>query len=95
MAEAAARIQRSLPHHFETAPNLLTAATRLEDWFGEVRQSSLNSLTKFVTTLRNWWEVIRYYFHAHLIKRRGFGHCSFDHFRLRVLVECDDGREAH
>ena len=60
-------------------------------------------------TLRNWWDVILNYFQDHitsgfvegmnnklkLIKRTGFGYRNFEHFRLRVLMECDDVRPAH
>jgi transposase len=31
-----------------------------------VERSGLSSLTKFVTTLHNWWEVILNYFHERL-----------------------------
>ena len=75
----------------------------------EVQQSGLSSLTKFVTTLRHWWEVILNYFHDRLssgvvegmnnklklIKRLAYGYRNFAHFRLRVLVECDGGLASH
>lgn len=94
---------------FETASEPSRAAERLEDWIREVEQSKVSSLTKFVKTLRNWWEVILHYFHERLtsgfvegmnnkiklIKRRGFGYRNFEHFRLRVLVECNGGPEPH
>ncbi len=67
------------------------------------------SLTKFVRTLRRWWDVILNYVHERLtsgvveglnnklklIKRRAFGYRNFTHFRLRVLVECQGHGEAH
>ena len=30
-----------------------------------------------------------------VIKRLAYGYRNFDHFRLRVLVECDGGIESH
>ncbi len=69
----------------------------------------MSGLTKFVTTLRNWWEVILNYFadrltsgmveglnnKLKLIKRLAYGYRNFEHFRLRVLIECDGGIESH
>jgi len=94
---------------FEIAPEPESAGQRLEEWIGEVEQSELRCLRKFVTTLRNWWDVIVRYFAERLtsgfvegmnnkiklIKRRGFGYRNFEHFRLRVLTECDGGGESH
>jgi transposase len=94
---------------FETAPDQTTAQDQLADWVSDVEQSGLSSLTKFVTTLHNWWEVILNYFHERLtsgfvegrnnklklIKRLAYGYRNFAHFRLRVLVECDGGMESH
>src|SRR6185436_2791177 len=94
---------------FEPATEPVSAAQRLEDWIRDVEQSELRCLTKFVTMLRNWWQVIVRYFHERLtsgfvegmnntiklIKRRGFGYRNFEHFRLRVLSECDGGSDAH
>jgi transposase len=94
---------------FETAPDRATAIEQLAAWIGEVEQSSMAPLTKFVTTLRNWWEVILNYFHDRLnsgvveglnnklklIKRLAYGYRNIAHFRLRVLVECDGGIESH
>ncbi len=94
---------------FETVPDRPTAQDQLAEWVQEVHQSGLSSLTKFVTTLRNWWEVILNYFHDRLssgvvegmnnklklIKRLAYGYRNFAHFRLRVLVECDGGLASH
>jgi len=94
---------------FETAPDRPTAREQLADWVRDVEAGSMSSLTKFVTTLHNWWEVILNYFHARLssgmveglntklklIKRLAYGYRNFAHFRLRVLVECDGGVESH
>jgi transposase len=87
---------------FETAPDRATAEAELQSWVAKVEQSGVKRLTKFVTTLRKWWEVILNYFPNHLssgfvegmnnkiklIKRLGFGYRNFTHFRLRLLVEC-------
>ncbi len=94
---------------FEMAPDRPTAQAQLTDWVQDVEQSGVSGLTKFVTTLRNWWEVILNYFAARLtsgmveglnnklkvIKRLAYGYRNFEHFRLRVLSECDGGIEAH
>lgn len=94
---------------FETTRDRAQAAAALEAWIEEVEQSALPNLQKFVTTLRNWWEVILNYFHDRLtsgfvegmnnkiklIKRLAFGYGNFDHFRRRVLVECDGGDHPH
>jgi transposase len=94
---------------FETEREPESASQRLDEWIGEVEQSELSCLRKFVTTLRNWWQVIVRYFAERLtsgfvegmnnkiklIKRRGFGYGNFEHFRLRVLIECDGGCDAH
>lgn len=94
---------------FETAAEPRSAAERLEGWIAEVEQSGLRHVTTFVTTLRRWWDVIVYYFHERLtsgfvagmnnkiklIKRRGFGYRNFEHFRLRVLCECDGEGHTH
>ena len=94
---------------FETAPDRPTAREQLADWVRDVEAGSMSSLTKFVTTLHNWWEVILNYFHARLssgmveglntklklIKRLAYGYRNFAHVRLRVLVECDGGVESH
>jgi transposase len=94
---------------FETAPDRPTAQEQLTNWVQEVEQSGVSGLTKFVTTLRNWWEVILNYFADRLtsgmveglnnklkvIKRLAYGYRNFEHFRLRVLIECDGGIESH
>jgi transposase len=87
---------------FETAPDRQTAEEELRSWVGKVEQSGAKRLSKFVNTLRTWWEVILNYFHEHvssgvveglntkvkLVKRTGFGFRNFAHFRLRLLIEC-------
>ncbi len=88
---------------FETAPDRQTADEELRSWVGKVEHSGATRLSKFVGTLRTWWEVILNYFHDHvssgvveglntkvkLVKRTGFGFRNFAHFRLRLLMECD------
>lgn len=78
------------------------AAHRLDDWIHQVESSGPPAFQSFVTTLQNWHDYILNYFHERwsngfaegmnnkikLLKRRGFGYTNFDHFRLRVLVEC-------
>lgn len=90
---------------FETSQSREEAAKRLCDWIAQVEALGVKSLSKFVGTLRNWWEQILNYFPDHvtsgfvegmnnrlkLIKRRGFGYRNFEHFRLRVLEECGPG----
>ena len=87
---------------FETAPDQATAATRLQEWSAAVEAQAGGHLTKFLTTLRNWWgEILNYWPNRvssgvveglnnklKLIKRRAFGYRNFEHFRLRVLWEC-------
>ena len=94
---------------FETAADRPTALEHLMDWVQAVEQSGVSGLQKFVTTLRTWWEVILNYFQARLtsgvveglnnklkvIKRLAYGYRNFEHFRLRVLVECDGGISSH
>ena len=88
---------------FATVDDRATAGERLQAWLAAVDQLGVAPLSKFAGTLRNWWEAILNYFpqrltsgfveglnnQLKLIKRRGFGFRNFDHFRLRVLVECD------
>ena len=78
------------------------AAHQLDTWIQQVETSGLKAFQGFVTTLHNWHDYILNYFHERwsngfaegmnnkikLLKRRGFGYTNFDHFRLRVLVEC-------
>ncbi len=87
---------------FEAGGDRTTASARLQRWISAVEQTGEAQLGKFVGTLRHWWEAILNYFPQRLssgfveglnnklklIKRRGFGFRNFDHFRLRVLVEC-------
>ena len=67
-----------------------------------MKESGLEKLQKFLTTLANWREWILNYFHERitngfaeglnnrikLIKRRAFGYTNLEHFRLRILTEC-------
>jgi len=61
------------------------------------------ALGALLTTLHNWWDPILNYFNDHITsglveglnnkgkrsKRRAYAFRNFEHFRLRVLVECD------
>jgi transposase len=87
---------------FETAADRTAAASQLQTWIATAESSGLQHLAPFLTTLRNWWQPILNYFNDHitsglveglnnkvkLIKRRAYGFRNFEHFRLRLLVEC-------
>jgi len=103
------RLKEDFRTIFETAPSRECAAIELEQWIAQAEQTGLQRLAKFVATLRNWWDVILNYFHDHitsgfvegmnnklkLVKRSGFGYRNFEHFRLRVLMECGGMLPAH
>jgi transposase len=87
----------------EEAPDRASAGERLREWLGAVRASGVAALEKFGQFVERWWEPILNYFvnrttnglveglnnKIKLIKRRAFGFRNDDHFRLRVLMECD------
>ena len=87
---------------FETLTNREKARTALLAWIQQVEKLNLSALQSFLVTLKNWFELILNYFverwtnafaegvnnKIKLIKRRAFGFSNFDHFRLRILVEC-------
>lgn len=87
---------------FETLTDREEAKHALETWIQQVQALQVKALKPFITTLHNWFEHILNYFLEHwtnafaeginnkikLIKRRAFGYTNFDHFRLRILVEC-------
>ena len=87
---------------FETITDRDTARVALRRWMKQVEKQSLTALQSFLVTLKNWFELILNYFlerwtnafaeginnKIKLIKRRAFGFTNFDHFRLRILVEC-------
>lgn len=88
---------------FETDLTPQEAGPKLKAWITDVEKSGLTKLAKFVSTLRNRWEHILNYFHNRLtsgmveglnnkvkvIKRCAYGFGNFEHFALRILVECD------
>jgi transposase len=88
---------------FETDLTSEEAVPQLEAWITAVEKSGLTKLSKFVSTLRNRWEHILNYFHNRLtsgmveglnnkvkvIKRCAYGFGNFEHFALRILVECN------
>lgn len=87
---------------FETSIDREKARTALIRWIAKVEKMKLTTFQSFLVTLRNWFELILNYFlerctnafaeginnKIKLIKRRAFGFTNFDHFRLRILVEC-------
>lgn len=87
---------------FETITDREKARTALLRWMKQVEKQSVTALQPFLVTLKNWFELILNYFierwtnafaeginnKIKLIKRRAFGFTNFDHFRLRILVEC-------
>lgn len=87
---------------FETITDRGKARTALLRWIKQVEKQSVTALHSFLVTLKNWFELILNYFverwtnafaegvnnKIKLIKRRAFGFTNFDHFRLRILVEC-------
>jgi transposase len=87
---------------FETITDREKARTALLQWMKKVEKQSVIALQSFLVTLKNWFELILNYFverwtnafaegintKIKLIKRRAFGFTNFDHFRLRILVEC-------
>lgn len=97
------RLKEDFRTVFETATDPTEAAPLLEAWIVRVEQSGLSALTSFVALLRKRWEHILNYFHTRLtsggveglnnkikvVKRCAYGFRDFEHFALRVLVECD------
>ena len=97
------RLKEDFRDIFETASNLTEAASLLEAWITQVETSGLAALGSFVALLRKRWEHILNYFHTRLtsggveglnnkikvVKRCAYGFRDFEHFALRVLVECD------
>lgn len=87
---------------FETVMDRKKARTALLQWIKRVQKQNVTALQSFLVTLNNWLELILNYFierwtnafaegvnnKIKLIKRRAFGFTNFDHFRLRILVEC-------
>ena len=87
---------------FETATDREKARVALLCWMKQVEKLNVTALQSFLVTLKNWLELILNYFlerwtnafaeginnKIKLIKRRAFGFTNFDHFRLRILVEC-------
>jgi transposase len=88
---------------FETDLTPEEATPKLEAWMAAVETSGLTKLSKFVSTLKNRFEHILNYFRHRLtsgmveglnnkvkvIKRCAYGFGNFEHFALRILVECD------
>lgn len=78
------------------------AAPKLEVWTLAAEKSGLTKLSKFVSTLKNRWDHILNYFRHRLtsgmveglnnkvkvVKRCAYGFGNFEHFALRILMEC-------
>ena len=87
----------------EEAPDRARAAERLREWLAAAQASGVRAIEEFGRFVKRWWEPILNYFvnrttngrveglnnKIKLIKRRAFGFRVDDHFRLRVLMECD------
>jgi transposase len=79
------------------------ATPKLTAWMDRVETSGMTKLFKFVVTLKNRLDHILNYFHdrltsgmveglntkVKLIKREAYGFRNFEHFALRILMECD------
>lgn len=79
------------------------AKKRLEKWMKKAERSGLKSVAPFIVTLKNWKKLILNYFDGRitngpvegfnnkvqLIKRRAFGYRNHEHFRGRILQECN------
>jgi transposase len=88
---------------FETDLTPEEATPKLEAWMLAVEKSGLTKLSKFVATLKNRFEHILNYFRHRLtsgmveglnnkvkvIKRCAYGFGNFEHFALRIRMECD------
>jgi transposase len=97
------RLKEAFRLLFESATEPKEAAVELEAWIASVETSGLSALLSFVALLRKRWEHILNYFHTRLtsggveglnnkikvVKRCAYGFGNFEHFALRVLVECD------
>jgi transposase len=85
-----------------TLPDRASAEPALVEWQVQVKQSGVKAFEPFLTTLRNWGQYILNYFDERLrsgcvegmnnkiklLIRIAFGFRNFDHFALRVRVEC-------
>lgn len=94
---------------FAQAQERDAAAAQLRVWIGTVQATGNAALSKFVTTLENWWDVILNYFASQvtsgpveglntkikLVLRRAFGLRNFTHMRLRIMMTCAGTAQAH
>ena len=83
-------------------PDRATAEPALQEWQRKVKESGVKAFEPFLTTLNNWGQYILNYFDESLssgfvegmnnkiklLKRIAFGFRNFDHFALRVRIEC-------
>lgn len=79
------------------------ASPKLMAWMDRVETSGMTKLFKFVATLKNRFAHVLNYFRdrltsgrveglntkVKLIKREAYGFRNFEHFALRILMECD------
>jgi transposase len=96
-------LKERLRRMYEDAGSRTAAACRLGWWVKAARASGLAAFAKVADFMARWWETILNYFVARrtngpvegcnnkikLIKRRAYGFTNDQHFRLRVLMECD------
>ena len=97
------RLKEAFRDIFETQTQREQAAFCFQEWIASVESSGLCKLSKFVATLRHRWDHVLNYFVSRLssgmveglnnkvkvVKRCGYGFGNFEHFSLRILVECD------
>lgn len=97
------RLKEDFRQIFETQQTPEEATAQLQGWIEQVQTSGIVRLAKFVATLRNRWNDVLNYFHnrltsgaveglnnkVKLIKRAAYGFRNFEHFALRIRVECD------
>lgn len=100
--EQAWQLKEDLRHWFDSFDNVDRANWWLSQWIEQAVAVHNRYLLAFVQTLQRWRQEILAYFHQRItngiveginntikaIKRRAYGFLNFEHFRLRVLVEC-------
>lgn len=95
-------LKETLRHWFDHFEDRQEAEQFLEQWIAQAEALENRYLNRFLKTLDHWKDKILNYFgcgitnglveginHAiRQIMRRAYGYLNFQHFRLRVLVEC-------
>ena len=96
------RAKEAFRQIYESAASRQEAAWRFLDWMYDALQQQLAPLNRFLKTLSNWGEQILNFFNQRttqglvegmnnkikLILRRAFGYRNFDHFVMRLRLEC-------